>query len=265
MWTQRWYRSRFWYWTIFGSPHNRANDSRCCKIESNMTQPHAEIQVVIGQTRGAGATTIVRALGVKRAQQNKRTLLIDLDLWTVELSASFHQSQSKFVTLAEQYWHDAILRSDAIAEAIVPIAENLRLLPNHAHWLASSYLGGTAGYDFIRALLDALSTAYDSIVVDLGASVADPNSKTRSFLPGCAAHLAAVESASRIFYLFSYPSEYEKWRVETPRVEHPEKIFLLINRAKKQKRELLTIGSFSIPILFVKQSSELEIDPTPGS
>ncbi len=229
-----------------------------------MTRPQAEIQVVIGQTHGAGATTIVRALGVEHARANKRTLLIDLDLWSVELSASYHQSQSKFVTLGEEYWNDGMLRSDAITEAIVPIEENLWLLPNHAHWLASSYLGGTAGYDFIRALFGTLSMSYDSILVDLGASVADPKSKTRSFLPGCAAHLAAVESASRIFYVFSSPSEYEKWRVASPRVEHPEKLFLLINRAKKQRRELLTIGSYSIPLVFIKQSSELELDPTLG-
>ena len=229
-----------------------------------MTQPQAEIHVVIGQTRGAGATTLVRALGIERARVNKRTLLIDLDLWTVELSASYDQSQSKFVTLAEHYWTDATLRSDAIEEAIVPIAENLWLLPNQDHWLASSYLGGTAGYGFNRALFVKLSASYDSILVDLGASVADRKNKTRSFLPGCAAHLAAIESASRIFYLFSFPSEYEKWRLASPRVEHPEKLFLLINRANKEKRERLTIASYSIPLVFIKQSSELELDPTLG-
>lgn len=227
-----------------------------------MTQPQVEIQVVIGQTRGAGATTIVRALGVEHAQQNKRTLLIDLDLWSVELSASYHQSQSKFVTLAEEYWNDGMLRSDAITEAIVPIKENLWLLRNQVHWLASSYLGGTAGYDFVRALFARLGTSYDSILVDLGTSVADPKNKTRSFLPGCAAHLAVVESASRIFYLFSSPSEYEKWRSASPRAEHPEKLFLLINRAKKQKRELLALRSFSVPMLFIKQSNDVEFVPT---
>ena len=227
-----------------------------------MTRTQAEIQVVIGQSRGAGSTTIVRTLGVEHARARKRTLLIDLDLWTVELSASYHQSHgSKLVALAEQFWNDGILTSDAIEEAVVPCQENLWLLPNYAHWLASSYLGGVVGYDFIRALFAELSAPYDSILVDLGASIADPSVKTRSFLPACAAHLAAAESASRIFYVFSSPSEYEKWRVASPRLENPEKLFLLINRAKKQKRERLTIASYSIPLAFIKQSQEFDLDP----
>lgn len=228
-----------------------------------MTQPRAEIQVVIGQTRGAGSTTIIRALAIDHARANRRTLMIDLDLWTVELSASHDQNYgNQLVQLAEQYWTDGVVNSDAIKNAIVPFQENLWLLPNQLYWSASSYLGGMAGYDFIHALLDRLSTFYDLIVVDLGASVADAIVKTHSFLPACAAHLAAMESASRIVYVFASPSDYEKWRSDGPRLENPEKVLLLINRAKKQRRELLTIGSYSIPLVFVKQSSELEFDST---
>ncbi|HZQ06356.1 MAG TPA: hypothetical protein VFD70_07220 [Anaerolineae bacterium] len=216
---------------------------------------------MLGQARGAGATTIVRALAVEQARANKRTLMIDLALWTVELSASYHQSHAnKLVQLAEQYWNEGALRSDAIEKAVVPCQENLSLLPNNLHWLASSYLGGMAGYDFICALFDRLSTMYDSILVDLGAAFADPNTRARPFLPACAAHVAAAECASRIFHVFAFPSEYEKWRAESPRVENPEKVFLLINRAKKQRRELLTIASYPIPLAFVKHSNELDLD-----
>ena len=227
-----------------------------------MAQPQAEIKVVMGQTRGAGATTIVQALAVQHAQANQRTLMIDLDLWTVELSASYHQSHgNQLVRLAEQYWNDGTLTSDAIEDAVVPCQENLWLLPNNLYWLASRYLGGTPGYDFIRVLFASLTSSYDSILVDLGASNADTNTKTRPFLPACAAHFAAAESAARIFYVFASPGEYEKWRVEGPRLEDPEKIFLLINRAKKQKRELLTLASYPIPLAFIKQSQEFDLDP----
>lgn len=226
-----------------------------------MAQHQAEIKVVLGQARGAGATTIVRALAVEQARANKRTLMLDLDLWTVELSVSYHQSHAnKLVQLAEQYWNEGALRSDAIEERVVPCQENLWLLPNNLHWLASGYLGGMTGYDFIRALFARLSTIYDSILVDLGASIADPNTRARPFLPACAPHLAATECASRIVYVFSSPSEYERWRAESPRVENPEKLFLLVNRAKKQRHELLTIASYPIPLAFIKHSNEVGLD-----
>ena len=228
-----------------------------------MAQHQAEIKVVIGQTRGAGSTTIVRALADQNARANKRTLMIDLDLWTVELSASYHQSHgNQVVRLADHYWNYGALTSDALQKATVPCQENLWLLPNNLYWLASSYLGGKGGYDFIRVLFAGLSVSFDSILVDLGASIADSSTNPVPFLPGCAAHLAATESAARVFYVFSSPGEYEKWRVGGPRLENPDKVFLLINRAKKQKSELLMVASYSIPLVFIKDPKELELDST---
>ncbi len=226
-----------------------------------MAQSQAEIQVILSQTRGAGSTTIVRGLGIDHARANKRTLMVDLDLWTVELSASYHQSHAnKLVQLAEQYWHDGTLTSNALESATVPCEENLWLLPNSLSWLASSYLGGEIGYDFIRILLESLRLSFASIFVDLGTSNPDANTKSAPFLLGCAAHLAATESASRIFYVFSSPLEYEKWRVGSPRLENPDKVFLLVNRAKKQKRETLMVGSYPIPLAFIEYSKELYIE-----
>ena len=228
-----------------------------------MAESQGEIQVVVGQARGAGATTIVQALAAEKAQTSQRTLMLDLDLWTVELSASYHQShENRLVQLAEQYWQEGVLSSDAIADAVVPVQENLWLLPNSLHWLASSYLGGAHGYDFLRVLLLQLRTSFDSIVVDLGSSIADLNTKTRPFLPACAAHLAAVENAARIFYIFASPVEFEKWRAASPRVENPEKLCLLVNHAKREKREVLTIASQSIPLVFLKHAPEGPLDST---
>lgn len=228
-----------------------------------MAESQCEIQVVMGQARGAGATTIVQALAVERAQTNQRTLMLDLDLWTVELSASYHQShENKLVQLAEQYWHKDVLQTGAIADAIVPVQENLWLLPNSLHWLASSYLGGMVGYDFLRALFPKLHVSFDSILVDLGSAIADSSSKTRPFLPACAAHLAAIESAARIFYVFASPFEYERWRGAGPRIDYPEKISLLVNRAKKLKHEALTVASRSIPLVFINQAPEGSLDST---
>lgn len=228
-----------------------------------MAESQSEIQVAIGQARGAGATTIVQALAVERVQANQRTLMLDLDLWTVELSASYHQShENKLVQLAEQYWQDGVLPSDAIADAVVPVQENLWLLPNSLHWLASRYLGGAPGYNFLRALFPQLCTSFDSILVDLGSSIADSETKTRPFLPACAAHLAAIESATRIFYVFTSPVEYEKWRAASPRVENPEKLCLLVNHAKREKREVLTVASQSIPLAFINQAPDGSLDST---
>ena len=226
-----------------------------------MAESQGEIQVVMGQARGSGATSVVRALSAAKTRADQRTLMLDLDLWTVELSASYPQSyENNLVPLAAQYWQNGILTSDAIAEAIVPVQENLWLLPNARHWLASRYLGGPPGYDFLRALLPQLCAWYDLIVVDTGSSIADSNTKSRAFLPACAAHLAAIEGAAHIFYIFASPAEYEKWRAAGPRVENPEKLFLLVNRAGKHKREAVTLASQSIPLVFIKQAPELPLD-----
>lgn len=227
-----------------------------------MAESQGEIQVVMGQARGAGATTIVQALAAEKAQADQRTLMLDLDLWTVELSASYHQShENKLVQLAEQYWQDGVLPSAAIADAIVLVQENLWLLPNSLHWLASRYLGGAPGYAFLRVLFPQLSALFDSILVDLGSSIADPNTKTRPFLPACAAHLAAIECAATIFCVFASPVDYEKWRASAPRIDQPEKLMLVVNRAKKAKREVLTLAAQSIPLVFIKQAQELRLDP----
>lgn len=227
-----------------------------------MAESQSKVQVVMGQTRGAGATTFVRALAEAEAQANQRTLMLDLDLWTVELSASYHRSHdNQLIQLAEQSWQAGVLPSDVIADAIVPCEQNLWLLPNSLHWLASSYLGGTAGYDFLRALFPPLRGMFDTILVDLGSSSGDSNAKPRPFLPACAAHLAAIESAARIFYVFASPLEYERWRAAGPRVENPEKICLLVNRAGKQKRGSLSLATQSIPLLFIPQAQELHLDP----
>lgn len=136
-------------------------------------KPSGKIILVEGGKGGVGVTSMVGALGEILVAENKRTVLVDLDFETQDLSRFLRARPFINENLQMLLEHRLPLTAESVAQALVhpwTDRQNLECMCPPLEYADSSYeIAGQKIRTFL-AVLETLASQFDCIVIDAGSA-----------------------------------------------------------------------------------------------
>lgn len=116
---------------------------------------------------GVGATTIAAALGEVASLSGKRVFLWDLDIETRDLTRSIVAADEEAKIFSQIVNGSREVSKEALLECLVPIADNVSLLPPPDSMAESvDLVCHTDGINLTQRILDVARISFDYVIVD---------------------------------------------------------------------------------------------------
>jgi hypothetical protein len=172
------------------------------------------VVVVRSITRASGATFIAENIAYQIASQQKRVLLIDLNLWNCDLTNRFGIKPNDSLSfLASQFFNGKNIGFNEISKRIQSVHSKLKisLLPGKENWISCQYLQGADVWVFVESLFTTLSPEFDLIIIDIGSHEKESSQEAKEFLPGSTIHQAVTKTTKKVINVFGLMDHFENW------------------------------------------------------